>query len=225
MEITDPHISAPTAISAEDLAHVALLAAPLFVRQPDGTCTAAFWNDPTVTAVAAAHDAAVPREGGAHGWHALGTTVLEGGMPLAALPVESLYKPWDGRAGSPKGMYLGPSAAKMTALFRALDLELPREFSAMPDHLSLLLETLSVFLDARNVSEAAEFARVHLDWLADYQAALEDREARVASSLANAEREHDLAEPLMCAIASLRQATLVVDYALRDTLESHGAIE
>lgn len=225
MEITDPHISALSAASTESLAHIALLAAPLFVRQPDDTCAAAFWNNPTVAAVAAAHDVAAPPEGGTRGWHALGTTVLEGGMPLAALPVESLYKPWDGRAGSPKGMYLGPSATKMTALLKALDLELPREFSAMPDHLSLLLETLSVFLDARNVSEAAEFARVHLDWLADYQAALEDREARVASSLANAELGRDLAEPLMCAIASLKQATLVVDYALRDTLESHGAIE
>ena len=225
MEITDPHISAPAAILAEGLAHIALLAAPLYVRQPDDTCAAAFWNDPTVAAVASAHDVATPSGGGDRGWHALGTTVLEGGMPLAALPVESLYKPWDGRAGSPKGMYLGPSAAKMTALFGALDLELPQEFSAMPDHLSLLLETLSVFLDARNVPEAAEFARAHLDWLADYQVALEDRAARVASSPENERLERSLAEPLSHAIASLKQATLVVDYALHDVLKSRGAIE
>lgn len=225
MEITDPHISAPAAISAEGLAHIALLAAPLYVRQPDDVCAAAFWNDPIVAAVAAAHDVAAPSGGGARGWHALGTTILEGGMPLAALPVESLYKPWDGRAGSAKGMYLGPSAAKMTALFRALDLELPREFSAMPDHLSLLLETLSVFLDARNVSEAAEFVCAHLDWLADYQAALEDRAARVAGALDGGATERGLAEPLSCAITSLKQATLVVDYALHDILKSRGAIE
>ena len=225
MEITDPHISAPAAISAEGLAHIALLAAPLYVRQPDDVCAAAFWNDPIVAAVAAAHDVAAPSGGGARGWHALGTTILEGGMPLAALPVESLYKPWDGRAGSAKGMYLGPSAAKMTALFRALDLELPREFSAMPDHLSLLLETLSVFLDARNVSEAAEFVCAHLDWLADYQAALEDRTARVAGALDGGATERGLAEPLSCAITSLKQATLVVDYALHDILKPRGAIE
>ena len=225
MEITDPHISAPAAISTEGLAHIALLAAPLYVRQPDDVCAAAFWNDPIVAAVATAHDVAAPSGGGARGWHALGTTVLEGGMPLAALPVESLYKPWDGRAGSAKGMYLGPSAAKMTALFRALDLELPREFSAMPDHLSLLLETLSVFLDARNVSEAAEFVCAHLDWLADYQAALEDRAARVAGALDGGATERGLAEPLSCAITSLKQATLVVDYALHDILKSRGAIE
>ena len=225
MEITDPHISAPAAISTEGLAHIALLAAPLYVRQPDDVCAAAFWNDPIVAAVATAHDVAAPSGGGARGWHALGTTILEGGMPLAALPVESLYKPWDGRAGSAKGMYLGPSAAKMTALFRALDLELPREFSAMPDHLSLLLETLSVFLDARNVSEAAEFVCAHLDWLADYQAALEDRAARVAGALDGGATERGLAEPLSCAITSLKQATLVVDYALHDILTSRGAIE
>ena len=225
MEITDPHISAPAAISTEGLAHIALLAAPLYVRQPDDVCAATFWNDPIVAAVATAHDVAAPSGGGARGWHALGTTILEGGMPLAALPVESLYKPWDGRAGSPKGMYLGPSAAKMTALFRALDLELPREFSAMPDHLSLLLETLSVFLDARNVSEAAEFVCAHLDWLADYQAALEDRAARVAGALDGGATERGLAEPLSCAITSLKQATLVVDYALHDILKSRGAIE
>ena len=225
MEITDPHISAPAAISTEGLAHIALLAAPLYVRQPDDVCAAAFWNDPIVAAVATAHDVAAPSGGGARGWHALGTTILEGGMPLAALPVESLYKPWDGRAGSAKGMYLGPSAAKMTALFRALDLELPREFSAMPDHLSLLLETLSVFLDARNVSEAAEFVCAHLDWLADYQAALEDRAARVAGALDGGATERGLAEPLSCAITSLKQATLVVDYALHDILKSRGAIE
>lgn len=225
MEITDPHISAPAAISTEGLAHIALLAAPLYVRQPDDVCAAAFWNDPIVAAVATAHDVAAPSGGGARGWHALGTTILEGGMPLAALPVESLYKPWDGRAGSAKGMYLGPSAAKMTALFGALDLELPREFSAMPDHLSLLLETLSVFLDARNVSEAAEFVCAHLDWLADYRVALEDRAARVASSPENGRLERSLAEPLSCAITSLKQATLVVDYALHDILKSRGAIE
>ena len=225
MEITDPHISAPAAISAEGLAHIAVLAAPLYVRPPDDVCAAAFWNDPIVAAVAAAHDVAAPSGGGARGWHALGTTILEGGMPLAALPVESLYKPWDGRAGSAKGMYLGPSAAKMTALFRALDLELPREFSAMPDHLSLLLETLSVFLDARNVSEAAEFVCAHLDWLADYQAALEDRAARVAGALDGGATERGLAEPLSCAITSLKQATLVVDYALHDILKPRGAIE
>ena len=225
MEITDPHISAPAAISTEGLAHIALLAAPLYVRQPDDVCAAAFWNDPIVAAVATAHDVAAPSGGGARGWHALGTTILEGGMPLAALPVESLYKPWDGRAGSAKGMYLGPSAAKMTALFGALDLELPREFSAMPDHLSLLLETLSVFLDARNVSEAAEFVCAHLDWLADYQAALEDRAARVAGALDGGATERGLAEPLSCAITSLKQATLVVDYALHDILKSRGAIE
>lgn len=225
MEITDPHIPGPAAASAEGLAHAALLAAPLYVRQPDDACAAAFWNDPTVGAIAAAHGMAAPREGGTRGWHALGTTVLEGGMPLAALPVESLYKPWNGRTGSPKGMYLGPSATQMTALFRALDLELPQEFSAMPDHLSLLLETLSVFLDAHNVSEAAEFARAHLDWLADYRGALEDRQARLAWALENGTYDPELGEPLSCAIASLKQATLVVDYALRDVLEPRGVIE
>ena len=122
-------------------------------------------------------------------------------------------------------MYLGPSAAKMTALFGALDLELPREFSAMPDHLSLLLETLSVFLDARNDSEAAAFARAHLDWLADYRVALEDRAARVAGTLDGGATERSLAEPLSRAITSLKQATLVVDYALHDILTSRGAIE
>ena len=225
METTESHTPAPAVASPAGLAHIALLAAPLYVRQPDDACATAFWNDSTVRAVAAAHDVTVPREGDARGWHALGTTVLEGGMPLAALPVESLYKPWDGRAGSAKGMYLGPSAAKMTELLKALELDLPREFSAMPDHLALLLETLSVFLDARNDSEAAEFARLHLDWLADYRTALEDRRGRVAGALDGGATEHELAESLSRAIASLKQATLVVDYALRDILKSRGAIE
>lgn len=84
--------------------------------------------------------------------------LLVPGMPLAAMPVESLYKAWStqqGNAfGATRGLYLGDPARHLSQVYRELAIEVPAEFASMPDHLTLELELLALLLDAGN-GEAA----------------------------------------------------------------------
>ena len=84
--------------------------------------------------------------------------MLTPGMPLAAMPVESLYKPWTSLPGSQfggaRGLYLGDAARHVQALYEALKVEIPKRFAAMPDHLSLLCELLALYMEAGNKEEA-----------------------------------------------------------------------
>lgn len=102
--------------------------------------------------------------------------VLLPGMPLAALPVESLYKPWSsapGNAfGAQRGLYLGDAARHLQSVYATLQIEVPARFAAAPDHLALTLDLLALFLQNGNAQAAADVARDHLDWLDDYDAAL-----------------------------------------------------
>lgn len=108
------------------------------------------------------------------------------GLPFALMPVESLYRPWSEVAGNQfgatRGLYLGDSARHMRDLYAALQLEVPEQFAAMPDHLSLELEFLALLLEAGNLQGACEFAADHLAWLADYDAALADRAVAVEAN-------------------------------------------
>ncbi len=69
--------------------------------------------------------------------------VLVSGMPLAAMPVESLYKPWSSDSGNAygaqRGLYRGEPARRMQSVYASLDIEVPARFAAMPDHLTLEL--------------------------------------------------------------------------------------
>ena len=111
--------------------------------------------------------------------------VLTPGMPLAAMPVESLYKPWTSLPGSQfggaRGLYLGDAARHVQALYDALQVEVPERFAAMPDHLTLLCELLALYVEAGNEEAARLLARDHFDWLDAYDAALSERAERVAS--------------------------------------------
>ena len=73
--------------------------------------------------------------------------LLVPGMPLAAMPVESLYKAWStqqGNAfGATRGLYLGDPARHLSQVYRELAIEVPAEFASMPDHLTLELELLA----------------------------------------------------------------------------------
>lgn len=114
--------------------------------------------------------------------------VLLPGMPLAALPVESLYKPWSsapGNAfGAQRGLYLGDAARHLQSVYATLQIEVPARFAATPDHLALTLDLLALFLQNGNAQAAADVARDHLDWLDDYDAAL----FRSADGAARSER-------------------------------------
>ncbi len=96
--------------------------------------------------------------------------LLVPGMPLAAMPVESLYKAWStqqGNAfGATRGLYLGDPARHLSQVYRELAIEVPAEFASMPDHLTLELELLALLLDAGNGEAARQLAADHLDWLA-----------------------------------------------------------
>ena len=112
--------------------------------------------------------------------------VLTPAMPLAALPVESLYKPWTSAPGSQfggaRGLYLGDPARHVQALYDALEVEVPERFAAMPDHLSLLVELLSLYVEAGNTEAAQQFARDHFDWLDAYDDALAKRAEQAATA-------------------------------------------
>lgn len=150
----------------------------------------------------------------ASAWHALESQLFVPGLPLAALPVESLYKPWrapDGTVRATHGLYGGETAGHAKALFAACGLEAPAEFAATPDHLALLLELLAFFLEVGNNQAACDLVRDHFDWLESYDAALADRAERAAGAPAfDAEKQRDLAE----GIAFLRAIVAAVDKAV-----------
>lgn len=141
--------------------------------------------------------------------------VLLAGMPLSALPVESLYKPWSAGEGygvyASEGLYLGDSARHMQALYAALAIEIPDEFAAMPDHLSLLLDLLALFLEAGNTQAALDLASDHFDWLALYEQALAERLERVVSVSAFGEDER---QSLASGIVSMRDLVGALDAAI-----------
>ena len=114
--------------------------------------------------------------------------VLAPGMPLAAMPVESLYKPWTSLPGSQFGgarrLYLGDAARHVQALYEALQVEVPKRFAAMPDHLTLVCELLALYVDAGNEEAARQLAQDHFDWLDTYDAALNERAEQAASASA-----------------------------------------
>lgn len=112
--------------------------------------------------------------------------VLLPGMPLAALPVESLYKHWSSAPGASfgaqRGLYLGDPARHIQAVYASLELEVPERYAATPDHLSLLLDLLVLFLESGNVQAAADLVADHFDWLGDYDAALASKADEAAQS-------------------------------------------
>ena len=108
------------------------LIAPLFSSlteaEYDDACRNPAWRDVGGPAAPLARDV-VERALALPAWRVRSTLqnyVLLPGMPLAALPVESLYKPWSaapGNAfGAQRGLYLGDSAQHIQAVCAALEL-------------------------------------------------------------------------------------------------------
>lgn len=96
----------------------------------------------------------------------------------AALPIESLYKPWtqDETCTLPfardKGYVLGDSALHINYLLEKLKIEIPVELQGMPDHLAVLLELLAYFIEHAPVQFTAEFMDDHFDWLEVFESQL-----------------------------------------------------
>lgn len=138
--------------------------------------------------------------------------VLVAGMPLAALPVESLYRPWSqaprNNYGAQRGMYLGDAAQHMQALYDALGIEVPEAFAAMPDHLTLELDLLALLLESGNEKAARELVADHFGWLGDYDKALAARseEAERAQALDDGKKA-----ALCKGVAQLRVLVVLVE--------------
>ena len=145
---------------------------------------------------------------------ALGRDVLVAGLPLAALPVESLHKPWcgpDGTVRAARGMYGGESARHVRALYAACGLSVPDGFAAMPDHLALLFEFAAFFLEAGDASAARTLVRDHFDWLGAYDAVLAARAEQAADAPAfDMAKRRDLVE----GIAFMRTLVRSMDRAV-----------
>ena len=151
--------------------------------------------------------------------------VLVSGMPLAAMPVESLYKPWSSDSGNAygaqRGLYRGEPARRMQSVYASLDIEVPARFAAMPDHLTLELELMALLLDAGNAAAAATVASEHLDWLDDYDAVLAGR----TRDLAGATRLNDACRAQLAeGIAHLRALVAVACRSAREATAAGGQV-
>lgn len=132
---------------------------------------------------------------------AAASEILTAGMPLAALPVESLYKPWSALSSElagARGLYMGDAAHHLLQVYSECGIEVPSEFTAMPDHLALTSELAALLAQAGNMEGAAQIAADHLDWLGDYDAVLAQRAAQAAAMGPDA-------GPLAAGIAMLRE--------------------
>lgn len=94
-----------------------------------------------------------------------------GGLPVSAVPVESLYLPPEPGAAGPA--YLRDTALYMRDTLMAMGAVVPEEFSACPDHLSLELQLASSLFAAGMTGEVRVFLAERLAWLPAYEAKLQ----------------------------------------------------
>lgn len=92
-----------------------------------------------------------------------------------APPIESIYKVWttdpsaEMAMAKEKGYLYGDSALHIRHLFEHFLLEIPEEYSKMPDHLTLLLEFLGFLIQNGSDDEARQLIIDHFDWLDDFK--------------------------------------------------------
>lgn len=99
---------------------------------------------------------------------------LIGGLPVSAVPVESLYVQWTSKPNATtfaqkEGLYISDAALYMQALLDRMGFEVPEEFASYPDHLSIELELLSALIDEGLVEEARMFLIERFAWLTTYR--------------------------------------------------------
>lgn len=98
-----------------------------------------------------------------------------GGLPVSAVPVESLYQSKDCEAMSfareavCAGHYGGRSAAYMSQLVQSLGLSIPDEFQAYPDHLALESDMAALLFRSGADAQAESFIVERFPWIAFYR--------------------------------------------------------
>lgn len=98
-----------------------------------------------------------------------------GGLPLSAVPVESLYTRWSANESCQApfshktGLYRGDSAQYMEDLIGRLGLSLPERYAAYPDHLSIELDLVAVLLRSGMREEARWYLAERFEWLTAYR--------------------------------------------------------
>lgn len=99
---------------------------------------------------------------------------ISDGEKAAALPVESLYKPWtqDSTCTLPfaksKGYLQGDSALHIRYLLNEFQIQIPPEYAGMPDHITILLELLAYFIEFAQEEFTKQFITDHFDWLEEF---------------------------------------------------------
>jgi len=92
-----------------------------------------------------------------------------------APPIESLYKEWttDPTAETPiarqKGYLYGDSAIHLKYLYEQYEIEIPKEFENMPDHLTLLLEFLALLIQYNQPDLIQQYINDHFDWIESFK--------------------------------------------------------
>lgn len=108
------------------------------------------------------------------------------GLPWAVIPVESFYGKWSAEKGGEfcgsRHLYLGDSAHYVAAVCKQAGITIPEEFQAMPDHLSVQLETISILLEAGNEEGARNFVSGRFGWIEDYRSQLDSKRSLLGLS-------------------------------------------
>ena len=103
-----------------------------------------------------------------------------GGVPKAAVPIESLYTPWAGASSNKNplmtgtGFYQGDSALYMKHLVESMGMKIPSQFASYPDHLTVELDLMSVLVRSNLTTEAHQFLTERFSWLTEYRIRLID---------------------------------------------------
>lgn len=113
--------------------------------------------------------------------------ILIPGIPGSLPPIGSFYRGGSSKNRTERG-YLSEHALHIKTLCEQLEITLPRQYQASPDHLSILLELLSFLHERASKQEVEEFIASHFDWLVLYQKEILAR--------AQIEEENDLQESL-----------------------------
>ncbi|AFL99836.1 MULTISPECIES: molecular chaperone [Desulfitobacterium] len=136
-----------------------------------------------------------------------------------APPIESIYKPWTTDESfqvpfkNQKGYLMGDSAQHVQHILKSFGLEIPQEYTMMPDHLVILLELLAFLVGSGFEKEAKQLCQDHFDWLPDLQKAIEELPANGRIFIAALRELEDILQAFMSHARNHRLLKETIDYS------------